>query len=63
MTTERCSCGAREKNKCSKEGEHGSGKICLKDLSETFLDAQVALDLIENPPAPNDKLTELLELK
>jgi hypothetical protein len=28
---ERCSCGAREKNKCSKESEHGGGKMCLRD--------------------------------
>ena len=34
MTTERCSCGAREKNKCSKESEHNSGKMCLKELKE-----------------------------
>jgi hypothetical protein len=27
---ERCSCGAREKNKCSKESEHNTGKMCLK---------------------------------
>ena len=28
--SERCSCGVREKNKCSKESEHGSGKMCVK---------------------------------
>lgn len=28
---ERCSCGAREKNKCSKESEHNTGKMCLSD--------------------------------
>lgn len=27
---ERCSCGAREKNKCSKENGYNTGKICLK---------------------------------
>lgn len=31
---ERCSCGAREKNKCSKESEHKTGKMCLKDYQE-----------------------------
>jgi hypothetical protein len=38
MTTERCSCGAREKNKCSKESTpvNGvqSGKMCLKEVEE-----------------------------
>ena len=39
MTTERCSCGARERNKCSKESEYGSGKMCLKplDLPEGYV--------------------------
>lgn len=36
-TSERCSCGAREKNKCSKESEHGSGKICLKPEDSLFI--------------------------
>ena len=36
-TEERCSCGAREKNKCSKESEHGSGKMCLKDEDTLFV--------------------------
>jgi hypothetical protein len=31
INAEHCSCGAREKNKCSKESEHGCGKMCLKD--------------------------------
>lgn len=35
MNTERCSCGAREKNKCSKESEHKTGKMCLKDDNGT----------------------------
>jgi len=65
MTTERCSCGAREKNKCSKESEHGSGKMCVKDYESelTVLDADIAFEMIKNPPAPNAKLMELLELK
>lgn len=37
---ERCSCGAREKNKCSKESApiNGvqSGKMCLKDENKAF---------------------------
>lgn len=32
--SERCSCGAREKNKCSKESTHGYGKMCVKELKE-----------------------------
>lgn len=28
---ERCSCGAREKNKCSKESEHKTGKMCFNN--------------------------------
>ena len=34
MIEERCSCGAREKNKCNKESEHKTGKMCLKELKE-----------------------------
>lgn len=30
--TERCSCGARDKTKCSKENGLQSGKMCLKPL-------------------------------
>jgi len=30
MTAERCSCGAREKSKCSKESDYGR-KMCLKE--------------------------------
>ena len=35
----RCSCGAREKNKCIKESERGCGKMCLKtfDLPEEYV--------------------------
>lgn len=33
---ERCSCGAREKNKCSKESEHKAGKMCLKTDNKAF---------------------------
>jgi len=65
MTAERCSCGAREKNKCSKESEHGGGKMCVRDYKSelTVLDADIAFEMIENPSAPNDKLMELLGLK
>lgn len=35
---ERCSCGAREKNKCSKESEHGGGKMCLKSAEQSIQD-------------------------
>lgn len=34
--TNKCSCGAREKNKCSKESEHNSGKMCLRDDNKAF---------------------------
>lgn len=36
MNTERCSCGARDKNKCSKESEHNSGKLFLKENNKAF---------------------------
>jgi len=36
MNTERCSCGAREKNKCSKESEHKGGKMCLKSAEQSI---------------------------
>lgn len=65
-TDERCSCGARYKYKCVKESTSGYGKMCLKDLDNmqpTILDADVAMELLDNPPAPNDKLMELLGLK
>lgn len=29
--TNKCSCGARDKSKCSKENGLGDGKMCLKD--------------------------------
>ena len=37
-TNERCSCGARDRAKCSKESEHG-GKMCLKpfDLPSDYV--------------------------
>ena len=34
MTTERCSCGVRKKNKCSKENGYNTGKMCLKGAME-----------------------------
>ncbi|MCY1416306.1 hypothetical protein D9M71_318110 [compost metagenome] len=31
-TYERCSCGARDRVKCSKESLSGCGKMCVKEL-------------------------------
>lgn len=66
-TYERCSCGARYKSKCVKESTSGYGKMCIKELQEadglTILDAQVAFEMMENPPEPNEKLIELLGLE
>jgi hypothetical protein len=36
MTSDKCSCGARDKNKCSKESGLGGGKMCLKDDNKAF---------------------------
>lgn len=36
MTSDKCSCGARDKAKCSKENGLGSGKMCLKEDSKAF---------------------------
>ena len=36
INPERCSCGAREKNKCNKESEHGSGKACIKFMKDAW---------------------------
>lgn len=33
-TYERCSCGARDRAKCSKESLSGGGKMCVKELKE-----------------------------
>lgn len=35
-TYERCSCGARDKAKCSKESKSGSGKACIKFMKEAW---------------------------
>lgn len=35
-TYERCSCGARDRAKCSKESLTGSGKMCLKEDNKAF---------------------------
>lgn len=32
MNTERCSCGARDRAKCSKESLSEGGKMCVKEL-------------------------------
>lgn len=44
MTTERCSCGAREKNKCSKQSEHGCGKMCLKAEDNLYINFRDTLN-------------------
>ncbi len=31
-TYERCSCGARDRAKCSKESLSGGGKMCVKEI-------------------------------
>lgn len=65
-TYEKCSCGARQKYKCVKENGMGSGKMCVKEFKEqgiTVMDAQVAFEMIENPPEPNEKLIELMRLE
>lgn len=36
MNSDKCSCGARDKAKCSKENGLGSGKMCLKDDNKAF---------------------------
>lgn len=44
MTTERCSCGAREKNKCSKESGDNTGKMCLKDEDNLYINFRDTLN-------------------
>ncbi len=34
MNNERCSCGARQKNKCIRESGTGYGKMCCKQEKE-----------------------------
>lgn len=41
---ERRSCGAREKNKCSKESEHGSGKACIKFMKDAWAEYEAKLE-------------------
>jgi len=65
-TYEKCSCGARQKSKCVKESDSGYGKMCVKEFKEqglTVMDAQVALEMIENPVEANEKLIKLLRLE
>lgn len=41
--TDKCSCGARDKTKCSKENGLGSGKMCLKpedSIQSVYTDEQ-----------------------
>lgn len=37
MNSEKCSCGSRDKNKCSKENGLGCGKMCLKEYNTQSL--------------------------
>ena len=62
---ERCSCGVRYKSKCVEESALGSGKMCVRDYKseQTVLDADIAFEMIENPPEPNEKLIELLRFE
>lgn len=41
-TYERCSCGARDRAKCSRESLSGGGKMCVKELKaqSEFTDEQ-----------------------
>lgn len=36
MTSDKCSCGARDKAKCSKENGLQCGKMCLKEDNKGF---------------------------
>lgn len=43
MTSDKCSCGARGKVKCSKENGLGGGKMCLKpenNIESVYTDEQ-----------------------
>ena len=53
MNTERCSCGAREKNKCSKESEHNTGKMCLKDYEAIPVELIERIRVIRNKAEEN----------
>lgn len=44
MTTERCSCGARDKNKCNKENGCGGGKMCLKAEDKLYINFRDTLN-------------------
>lgn len=46
--TDKCSCGARDKSKCSKENGLESGKMCLKDFFEENPQINVVVDLLED---------------
>lgn len=37
MTSDKCSCGARDKAKCCKENGLGGGKMCLKPEDSLFI--------------------------
>lgn len=42
--TDKCSCGARDKAKCSKENRLGSGKMCLKPEDSLFINFRDTLN-------------------
>lgn len=43
-TYERCSCGARDRAKCSKESLSGCGKMCLKPEDSLFINFRDTLN-------------------
>ena len=61
MNTERCSCGAREKNKCNKESEHNSGKMCLKDYKPIPIELLERMGIIVKKAEENKAFDELTE--
>lgn len=64
MTSDKCSCGARDKAKCSKENGLGSGKMCLKPedgilmyyLHCTYCDKKIFKTEINPKPKVGDVL-------
>lgn len=43
-TYEKCSCGARDKSKCSKENGLDSGKMCLKPEDSLYINFRETLN-------------------
>lgn len=44
MISDKCSCGARDKAKCSKENGLGGGKMCLKSEDSLFVNFRATLN-------------------